>query len=234
MRPVIGVCADSMHAVTRVSKERLEINFVWRRYLEALVQSGAAPLIIPSFEDSSLLEAVIERIDGLLLCGGCDIHPQFYSSASITQRDEEFKPARDAAELQITRLALQRSVPILGICRGGQLINVACGGTLHSHIEGHQHKRSLAFCAHRVRVSTESRLAQLVPSLGMEVNSCHHQAVEQLGAGLCATAYAEDETIEAIELKRQDNFVLGLQWHPEALGDSFSKSIFRTFTAACS
>ena len=207
------------------------------RYVAAVTASGGIPVLLPP---APLIDQAVARLDALVLAGGGDVDPVRYGA----QRDPSCGPAsdeRDSAELALAAAALAAGVPVLGICRGLQVLNVALGGTLHQHLPdlvGHDGHAPVpgGYGAHEVSVAPGSRLASilnrtdLTDHLPVVVPTHHHQAIDALGAGLAATAWATDGTIEAAELDpAQHPFAVGVQWHPEA-GDDLS--VFRALTAA--
>jgi putative glutamine amidotransferase len=174
-------------------------------------------------DDSALTEpdVLLDRIDGLLLAGGSDIDPSFYGAEPHPQTTGTV-PERDRFEIALARRAVQRDVPVLGICRGMQLLNVTLGGTLLQHVPetvGHgDHRRSLGSfddADHDVRLRTGSLAARAAGEEHHATKSHHHQAVDELGKGLVVSGWSErDDLIEAIEMPDRD-YVLGVQWHPE-------------------
>lgn len=176
-----------------------------------LVQSagGLAAMVPP--DDPKYAPSVVARLDGLVVAGGPDVEPGRYGAE---REDRTGPPAeeRDAWELALIRAALASGKPLLGICRGMQLLNVALGGTLTQHIEGHV-KDIGVFGTHAVTPVPGTRYGELVPEES-DVPTYHHQAVDRLGRGLVASAHAADGTVEAVELQGL-TWVLGVQWHPE-------------------
>jgi putative glutamine amidotransferase len=202
-----------------------------RRYADRVAQAGGAPVLLPPMPG---IERTLPRLDGLVLSGGGDIDPARYGSP----RDPESGPAsddRDSAELALCRAALDLGLPLLGICRGLQVINVALGGTLFQHlpdIVGHNaHSPSSGrYGSHDVRVAPDSRLARVLGRTELPVPTHHHQAVDKLGQGLAATAWTADGIVEAAEFPDAGvPFMLAVQWHPEADDDL---SLFRGLVAA--
>jgi putative glutamine amidotransferase len=181
----------------------------------------------------------IESLDGLLLTGGSDINPKHYGrdNTGSTEVDD----VRDDLEFRLLREALAAAVPVFAICRGLQLFNVACGGTLVQHLTStavHRQKPGDAApgkhpAAHRVWVAPDTRLAAIVGAGGLDVNSRHHQAVESLGQGLAVSAISEDGVIEAIELPGAA-FAVAVQWHPEdrILVSQADRKLFEAFAEA--
>jgi putative glutamine amidotransferase len=181
-----------------------------------LVQAagGLATLLPP--DDPALAESVVARLDGLVIAGGADVEPVRYGA---TPDPRTGPPARDrdAWELALIRAALAAGTPLLGICRGLQLLNVELGGTLVQHLEGHTGGTG-AFGQHTVKPVPGTRYAEIVPEES-SVPTYHHQSVERLADGLTASAHAEDGTVEAVELAGA-RWVLAVQWHPEAGEDT--------------
>ncbi|GGQ23524.1 gamma-glutamyl-gamma-aminobutyrate hydrolase family protein [Streptomyces roseolilacinus] len=174
---------------------------------------GLAALLPPDGADAAA--AVVARLDGLVVAGGADVEPARYGAA----RDPRTGPPareRDAWELALVDAALTAGTPVLGVCRGMQLLNVALGGTLLQHLEGHTAGVG-RLGRHTVKPVPGTRYGSLVPE-AVEVPTYHHQAVDRLGAGLVPSAYAEDGTVEAVELP--GSWVLGVQWHPEMDDDT--------------
>jgi putative glutamine amidotransferase len=216
MRPLIGVTTSELRpsamSTTRRHGEPPHPEMaLGMTYLRALDAAGAMPVVLPPVGDA---QAVLARIDGVCLSGGPDFDPAAYGVGERHPQLGETEPSLDAFELALARAALAGGVPILGVCRGAQALNVAAGGTLHQHIEGHRQTEPGTVTTHVVDVATRTRLAGIVGAGALGVNSFHHQAVKVLGTGLRAVAYAPDGTVEAIE---GAGFTLGVQWHAETL-----------------
>jgi putative glutamine amidotransferase len=221
MRPVIGICAALEDAAWSVWNQRAAL-LSWS-YITAVQRAGALAVMIPP--DPQLTEdpdEVLERVDGLILAGGADIDPSMYGQAphpatigTVLERDE--------TEIALTRRAVRRDLPLLGICRGMQLLNVALGGTLHQHLPDllrtDEHRRrpgTFDGSDHEVRLTPGSLIARAAGEELHITKSHHHPAVDRLGEGLVITGYSTlDDLPEAIELP-SCQFVLGVQWHPEA------------------
>lgn len=205
-RPRIGITScnhEDGHAVAR-------------DYVEAVVTAGGLPVVLPILLPD-LAPVALRDLDGLLLTGGGDIEPNCYGQAPHPDV-YGLDPARDAWELALVE---QAEVPVLGICRGSQLLNVAAGGTLVQHLPDrtsiqHREMERKRALVHDVDVAPGSRLHAVVGGLRISVNTLHHQAVDTVGEGLAAVAWAPDGTIEAIEAVG-DRPVLAVQWHPELL-----------------
>jgi len=235
--PVIGISAYCEQARWGVWETQAVV--LPRRYVDRVTEAGGIPVLLPPVPD--IAEAV-GRLDGLMLSGGGDIDPARYGAepaAEITNVREE----RDSAEFALLDAAASLQLPVLGICRGMQVINVARGGSLHQHLpgvvghDGHAPTPG-AFGQHEVRVPPGSRLSQVLGEKGagevggertLTAPTHHHQGVDRLGKGLTATAWAEDGTIEAFETDPAGPFLLAVQWHPEAGADL---SLFRALVAA--
>jgi putative glutamine amidotransferase len=222
--PVIGVCAALERA--RWSFWDQEAALVPASYLRAIQDAGALAVLLPPDGGAAAApERLIGLLDGLLLVGGIDVDPAGYG-AEPDPRTESTSPGRDAFELALVQAALRLDVPLLGICRGMQILNVALGGTLRQDLAddgGHQpHRRRVgAFDGtdHEVRLEEGSLAAHAAGEIDHVVHCHHHQAIDRLGAGLRVTGRAEDGIIEAVE-QPEATFALGVQWHPEANDNS--------------
>ncbi len=220
--PVIGITGRTEQAARLPGSSLFAVA---QTYVRAMELGGGAPLIIPPHLEEAELRAIFGRLDGLLLSGGGDVRPTLFGEADsglLWQVDEQ----RDRAELTLARWALADKLPLLAICRGIQVLNVATGGTLiqdiptqtASTIPHNTVFRPLSQIAHVVEVAAGSRLAGLVGAGRVEVNSAHHQAVKDVGAGLVVTARAPDGVIEGLEAPDHP-FCIGVQWHPEAMAE---------------
>jgi putative glutamine amidotransferase len=231
--PIIGISAYCEQA--RWGVWDVDAVVLPRRYADRVAQAGAIPVLLPPMAG---VQDALERLDGLVLSGGGDIDPARYG-ASAGPHTTSVNPERDAAELALLEAALGRGLPVLGICRGLQLINTALGGSLHQHLPDvvgtQEHApRAGAFGDHDVTIAPGSRLAAIIGASGpghpVPVPTHHHQGIDRLGAGLTALAWTADGTIEAAELDPgQSPFVLAVQWHPEAGEDL---SLFRALAVA--
>lgn len=231
MKPIIGV-------VPLVDRER---DSLWMipGYLDGLLQSGMIPLTLPLTDDSAALKQVMSQLDGLLLTGGQDVAPERYRAQPLPECGETCN-ARDAMELRLIRASLKRDLPLLGICRGVQLLNVYFGGTLfqdlptqHPHGIDHHMQPPYDRVVHTVDLVPGTPLHSLLkrPSLG--VNSYHHQAIRRLAPRLKVMAVSEDGLIESVYLPDY-RFVWGVQWHPELSyrTDANSQALFGAFGRA--
>jgi putative glutamine amidotransferase len=215
---VIGVCA-ALERVRWGPWDQL-VTLVPRTYSAAIQATGAVAVVLPPDPAAAdEPDAFLDRIDALLLAGGADLEPASYGAASHPTVRQVW-PERDRFELALTRRAVDRRLPTLGICRGMELLNVALGGALIQHLpeaigsDRHLHTPG-TFGDHEVRFAPGSLAARAVGAERTVVKSHHHQGVDRLGDGLVATGWSEpDEVVEAIELDRGE-FVLGVLWHPE-------------------
>ena len=213
---MVGICA----AVEEVSwgAWRLLSNLTPRAYSDAVQAADGLALVLPP--DDAVAESpeqALELIDALLLAGGSDVDPASYGARPHPET-RGTRPERDRFELALAHGALERDLPVLGICRGMQLLNVSCGGTLEQHIarlDLHAHTPG-AFSDHEVRLRAASLAAGAVGSERTSVKSHHHQGVEEMGDGLVASGWSlPDELVEAVEVPER-RFALGVLWHPEA------------------
>ncbi|MGI9007563.1 MAG: gamma-glutamyl-gamma-aminobutyrate hydrolase family protein [Streptosporangiaceae bacterium] len=224
--PVIGISAYGETASWGVWE--LPATVLPQNYSEQVAAAGGIPVLLPPLPG---VERAVARLDGLIISGGPDIEPGQYG-AQAGPRTTIVRPGRDAAEIALLRAALAAGVPVFGICRGMQLMNVALGGTLIQHLpdvvghDGHSPAPG-AMGTHEVTVGSSGRLRELLGPGPLPVPTHHHQGVDVLGAGLTATAWAADGLVEAVELDRP--FAVGVQWHPEA-GDDLR--LFRGLVAA--
>jgi putative glutamine amidotransferase len=208
-RPLIGLTIGATRASDLLDYARLRMT-----YVQAVEAAGGLPILVPPLADASALGAVLERLDGLLLPGGADVDPAEYGEP--VNGSEPANTELDRLELDAARWAVEHDLPTLGICRGQQVINVALGGSLIQHMDGHASEGPREQLHHGFRVAPESRLAGILGSTQLRVNSHHHQAVKRLGAGLVAVAWAEDGTVEAVEAPEL-RWLVAVQFHPEDL-----------------
>ncbi|MBO4259756.1 gamma-glutamyl-gamma-aminobutyrate hydrolase family protein [Streptomyces griseorubiginosus] len=209
-RPLIGV-STYLEAGARWGVWELEAALLPVGYPRLVQRSGGLAAMLPPDEPEQAA-ATVARLDALVIAGGPDVDPARYG-AERDPRTGPPAPARDTWELALIDAALSAGVPLLGICRGMQLLNVALGGTLVQHVEGHAEVVGV-FGRHTVKPVPGTRYAEAVPE-ETSVPAYHHQAVDRLGTGLLPSAYAEDGTVEAVELPAADGWALGVQWHPE-------------------
>ena len=214
-RPVVLVSTGISARTTGLYRED---SLTGRNYSQAVVAAGGLPLMVAVL-DPALADAYVEQADALVLTGGADVEPALFGATPdrwLGSVDER----RDAFEIALYRAFRAAGKPVLGVCRGHQVINVAEGGTLHQHlpaVEGswqHDQRDLRGAPLHPVRLEAGSRLARAFGRLDVRTNSYHHQAVDEVGAGLVVVARTGDGVVEAIESER-GSFVLGVQWHPE-------------------
>ncbi len=238
MRPLIGI---PCHAAFREDSGR-PIYCNNRAYSHAVESAGGVPVLIPMLNDLTAIKSLLVRLDGLLLSGGVDIQPDRYHEEELPCLGE-IDMQLDQEELTLLHCALQEDMPVLGICRGMQMINVALGGTLYQDL-GSLYSDKLDHCrrdlprdtlTHAVYVDPGSRMEQLLGTREFPVNSLHHQSVKVLGEGVQITGRAEDGVPELLEVAGY-RFVLAIQGHPEEI---FTKvpacaNLFKAFIEACS
>lgn len=223
-KPRIGITASEMlEDHSRRKPTWKPFDYIKREYHEAVQKSGGIPVLLPNTYDSSLALDIIETIDGLLLTGGGDLHPSYYNQRPHPKLTET-TPNRDSFEIALTKLALDSDLPIMAICRGHQVLNVALGGTLHQDLSclpnrtlKHSDPEQTARVFHEVTITEGSLLHRILGTEKIETNSSHHQIIDKPGNGLKFVAFArEDNLPEAIEHTAK-GFVIGVQWHPEAI-----------------
>lgn len=238
--PLIG-CATYHKTIPQ--KQPIEMIGLMPSYIEAVRAAGGLPVLVPLGLDEEELGAVLERLDGILLPGGGDVAPAAYGGdeQATTIRDVDIR--RDEAEFRLLRQALAGEKPLLAICRGLQLLNVALGGSLWEDVAesmpgaiAHDYfgRGQRDYLAHPVTVAAGSRLAQVLQSNGtIAVNSLHHQGIRELAPSLVPVAWAPDGLVEAVEYPNHP-FALGVQWHPENLlhNEPRMRLLFRGFVQA--
>jgi len=232
MKPIIGITTDY---------EEDGKNILKNEYVQAVIRAGGLPMIVPVGLEEDV-EQLVEMLDGLLLSGGNDINPMLFNEEPHMHLGE-VTPSRDSIELELARQMLETGKPILGICRGLQVLNVVVGGTVYQDLykqnEGpilqHKQKAPNTHASHYVQVEKGSLLESIAGSERIQVNSYHHQSLKKVPSVFKVTGVASDGIVEAIESTNQ-KFVLGVQWHPEALsaaGDAVSLRLFDRFINAC-
>jgi putative glutamine amidotransferase len=241
-RPVIGIATQTLPGIVG---ERPNCWIMGHRYVEALRESGAVPWLIPLMpHDPETMQEIFQRLDGVFLTGGVDVDPSRYGetkSALCGTTD----PDRDAIELMLLDYAMKQHLPVLAVCRGIQIVNVALGGTLYQDVSAqvpatmkHDYfptavSPSRSYLAHEISVAHGSRLAEILGESVVPVNSMHHQAIKDLGHGLVPTAHAPDGIIEGVE-GTNGQYLIGVQWHPEELAQTQPgmRRLFTSFISA--
>ncbi len=251
-KPLVAITSDFINGKDYLS---VESDYRWYAvpspYVEAAVAAAdVVPMIVPSIGDKLDIDAMLDRVDGVLVTGSrSNVHPSNYGEEA-TDDHAPFDPVRDATTLPLIRRAIERGVPLLAICRGIQEMNVALGGTLtaafqkNRNIEGHEYPNTGTMderfvITHELKIKEGSCLAGILEeeraSGPVEVNSLHTQALNQLGDGMVVEATAPDGTIEAVSVTGTPGWVVGVQWHPEywahgeGKGDKPSNTILRAF-----
>jgi putative glutamine amidotransferase len=220
-RPVIGVTASIDHRSPAFG----ETYALTRKYAEGVVQVGGVPVIVPHNLGEDALRVVLDRLDGMLLSGGGDIDPALFGE-ELHPATSEIEADRDRVELTLARWLVEEEKPLLAICRGIQVLNVALGGSLVQDIPSqvpdalqHSFDRKTTprdYLAHPVKIDPSSQLARVMQLETAQTNSWHHQALKRVADRLRVTAVAPDGVIEAVEVPGQ-RFAIGVQWHPEWL-----------------
>jgi len=235
MRPLIGVTTSELRpsgasTLRRQGEPPHPEMALGMTYLLAIERAGGVPVVLPPVVTD--VGSLLGRLDGVCLSGGPDLDPEAYGAPDRHVELGPTEPSLDAFELALARAAIAAGLPLLGICRGAQALNVACGGTLHQHLPGHRQSEPGTQVTHAVEVLAGTRLARLLGAGTLAVNSFHHQAADALGRGLRVAACAADGTVEAIEGEGQ-GFVLGVQWHAETLSaDPVQLRLFEGLVAA--
>jgi len=243
-RPLIGVTTSEVRLARHAKplpeadppQPEMALGIVYARAVE---RAGGLPVVLPPLE-ADAVAPLVAQLSGLCLSGGPDLDPASYDA----DRDPNLgpiEPALDAFELGVARRADALGIPILGICRGCQTLNVARGGTLHQHLPDvtdgsvdHRQTASGRMPTHSVRIEADSRLAEIVGATELEVNSFHHQAIDRLGRGVRAVAWSPDGVIEAIEGTGPE-LLLGVQWNAETLVEGPAHArLFEALVAAAS
>lgn len=220
-----------------LSKEDPSVHQVTKGMLHAMVSAGMEPVVLDYPLDEAAILPVLDTLDGIIFAGGPDMHPRHFGQ-EVDPNIGFIHEERDELELFLMKWVLKKGLPIFGVCRGMQVINIAMGGTLHQdlvHNQGLVHRQTSDMTYfHDVIFEGDSMLRRMVSSTHYPTNSYHHQAVDRIADGLVITAYAPDGVIEAYE-GTGSQFILGTQWHPESSYDDdvFSRRIFERFLKAC-
>ncbi|MFQ5866524.1 MAG: gamma-glutamyl-gamma-aminobutyrate hydrolase family protein [bacterium] len=230
MNPLIGI-------TSRTKMENEEIyDGVPRAYAGAIETAGGLPLLLPLIRNDGMYQVMCSILDGLLVNGDADVDPKLYGEKpehSCGKPDKE----KDKMEMKLIKWALEKNVPILGICRGHQLLTVACGGTLYQDIPNqkvqHRPDKQDSESLHLIFFENHTKLMDIFDMELLAVNSHHHQAIKDLPSDFKISAWAEDGAIEGIE-KKDDHFVVGVQFHPEEMWEEHPeiKPLFTAFVSA--
>lgn len=227
-----------------ISSREFSDYVLWPDMYRGLHQAGLVSVSIDTSVESIPIQQLMAEADGLVLGGGGDVSPLLYGGDPGNSTLQGVNPLRDANEVELVHHALQKGVPVLGICRGAQVINVVRGGTLvqdvrrdiGTSLNHHGPEETLHTALHTVEVAADSLLSRLLCISGaVEVNSAHHQAIAIIGGGLRVSAQAADGVIEAIESTESDEILLGVQWHPENLWPTqhHANTLLRNFSDLC-
>ena len=224
-KPIIGVSATESSPASAPST-----------YVNAVKRAGGVPVVIPITSDSTQIAAILEVVDGIVMTGGADIDPLKYLGEEPVRALGEITPLRDEFDIMLIRMAVRRGLPLFGICRGEQILNVAFGGSLYQDIPSqagayikHNQDAPGSYGTHSITIEENSLLRSLLGKESVAVNSFHHQAVKEPAPGFKVTAKSKDGIVEAIEMEGTDK-VWGTQFHPESFvnaGDDFFLPLFR-------
>jgi len=225
--PIIGVTATLKEDVDAVAERPLG-RYIRADYdyVEGVAEAGGVPVVLPPVAGSVAAETIAGTLDGLLLSGGSDLHPSYYGEEPIPELNVTV-PERDAFEMEVLEHVLRRGIPVFGICRGVQVLNVALGGTLYQDLPsqmggivllGHRQETPKWEPKHEVEVDGGSQISGIMGLEELKVNSYHHQAVKDLAPGLVTVGHSPDGVVEAVEYKDlSERWILGVQWHAEAM-----------------
>jgi putative glutamine amidotransferase len=213
-RPVIGITPGYMRENNKLS--------LGPGYANGVIKAGGLAVILPLCAEDSIVESILETVDGILFSGGADIDARYFGEENM-KYGGKISPERDSFELLLARKAIARKMPVLGICRGLQLLNIVLGGTLHQDIYANRGQGEILkhwqdapdwYPVHDIRIKAGSRLHSIYGTEGLSVNSFHHQAIKDAGSGLSIIASSSDGIVEAVE-GTDSNFIVAVQWHPE-------------------
>lgn len=233
MKPIIGVTPQYDIENDRIKTET--------SYFQAIRKAGGVPILLPLHNDTNDLEELLDVLDGIVFSGGPDVNPLYFSEEAIPECGTVDKE-RDLVELGLLPMVMQKKIPILGICRGIQVVNIALGGDIYQDIPAqadtkvkimHYQKAKSSTCIHKIQIEKATLLERILQKEVSLVNSFHHQAVRKLGENLTVAATSSDGLIEAITMESYP-FFLGVQWHPEELyhAQEDARKIFHEFIKA--
>ncbi len=226
MKPVIAITPSF-----DIETNTIKLN---NDYANAVLKAGGAPILL-SYNEPCPVDEIIHISSGIIFTGGGDIHAKYFGE-ELDEKASSINITRDEIELELCKKALKHNLPILGICRGEQVLNVACGGGINQHIEGHFYEENKRETVHEIYIAKKTLLYSILKKTKLPVNSIHHQAVGRLGDDLIISAITLDKVkvIEAIEAPKK-RFVVGVQWHPELLfeNNEYARLLFEGFINSC-
>lgn len=243
MKAIIGISINSLRELSQndvgqIGVEGQDWQLVASDYIRAVERNGGVPILIPNVKSIEDMSLVLDKIDGLLLSGGHDVNPRTYKERN-SGKAGNFDNIRDHQEIFMTEYALERDIPILGICRGLQVLNITLGGTIHQDLPSagffaHSMSNSLRNePSHSLKILEDSPLYEIFKRDEIWTNSYHHQGINKLGKGLKVAALSEEGLIESVYLDGK-KFALAVQWHPEMMYDNEEMNlIFKKFIKAC-
>ncbi|MBS9775490.1 MAG: gamma-glutamyl-gamma-aminobutyrate hydrolase family protein [Fusobacterium sp.] len=241
-KSIIGISTSMMFEEKDKFFLGYKYSYVADNYVRAVSESGGVPILLPIIEDDFQIEEQVKILDGLVLSGGFDIDPKFYNEEPLEKLGDLY-PERDEFELKLIKYALKYKVPMLGICRGFQLLNVAFGGNLYQDISyrpnsfiKHCQDAKPEDCTHSIEIEKKSLFFEIANQQENErVNSYHHLALKDVAKDFKVVATAKDGIVEAIEYANDEQYILGVQFHPEMMfqTNNFAKNIFKNFIENC-
>lgn len=234
MKPVIGLTAQNEYQVNR------KINRLNYTYVKAVLEAGGIPIIIPVMEEEGILKDYLDLVDGLIFTGGEDVSSLYFDEEPIKEVSSTDLD-RDKSEMELFHLAYEKNIPMLGICRGLQLINIGLGGDIYQDLFkdipdaiGHVFLKNAHEPHHTIKIEKDSILYEAFGKETLLINSIHHQSIRKLGKNLKATSTASDGVIESAEAT-DGRHIYGVQWHPEAMGIKYKEyyKLFECFLEKC-
>lgn len=243
MKKIIGISVNSLRELSQkdvgqIGAEGQDWQLVAADYIRAIERNGGLPILIPNIKSIENMTLILDKVDGLLLSGGHDVNPRIYKERN-SGKAGNFDNLRDHQEIFMTEYALERDLPILGICRGLQILNVTLGGSIHQDLPSagfpaHSLNNSLRNePSHSLKIFEDSPLYEIFKRDEIWTNSYHHQGINELGKGLKKAALSEEGLVEAVYLDDK-KFALAVQWHPEMMYDDKEMNmIFEKFIDAC-
>ena len=243
MKKIIGISVNSLRELSQkdvgeIGAEGQDWQLVASDYIRAIERNGGLPILIPNIKSIEDMSLILDKVDGLLLSGGHDVNPRIYKERN-SGKAGNFDNLRDHQEIFMTEYALERDLPILGICRGLQILNVTLGGSIHQDLPSagfpaHSLNNSLRNePSHSLKIFEDSPLYEIFKRDEIWTNSYHHQGINELGKGLKKAALSEEGLVEAVYLDDK-KFALAVQWHPEMMYDDKEMNmIFEKFIDAC-